>query len=972
MKIMRWIHSTSTLLAVLAVSTLAQGQTPQKPLSKQSLSKQSPVKKSVRTRPVSGGSNQLVIGGDDCASAVVISGQGTFAFDTSAATTGTEGEGSGCYSMHNDVWYDWTADVTGVALFSTCDDADFDTMIAVYSDCPAANDDSLGLGCNDDGGGCAGYTTLSYADVIAGVSYKIRLGGYSAANFGTGNLTVSISGGPLTEDDCANPAVIAGTGTWAYSTFNATTGTEGQNETLCDQSDSIIIAKDIWFEWTAPADGLAVVQNCAVADHDTKIAAYSGAGCPADGTAIACNDDSCGLSSKIEFSVTSGSTYTLQIGCYNEIGGGAELQIDISGTGGTANDDCANAEVITGDGVFPYDNLLATTDGTPPSCLPQIEADVWFAWTSPGTYLVEVQTCGLSSLDTALAVYDGAPCSGGAELTCVDDACGLQTTLNFNAIVGSTYWIRAGNYPGSAPGLGSIEITTDIVDPCGQTTGPDVIVGAIPGSQFFGVDGSRAGYSWASTACNVGDMVMGWWANTNVHPVIAQNMYRIEDGRFEQLGMSWLKHGWASATESVCCTCQDPGNSQVTGVGCADTYGAGSNGGQGTMGPRWEVNPFTGEFPFPYSTAGQAGSAAYKRLSVEVADLDPALHPNAQFIAEVQYIQPEDSEYGNQGDNVSHREVSLGSFGGGSWDLNLQGETAVREPALLAWVSQTGAHLVTVDVPDEGRFHVGSNATETGSGTWRYDYVLYNQNFTRGMESLEVPVGTGAVVWGDTFHAPPHHSGDPQSNAPWTFSSNLDGTEWRTDSFTTNPDANVVVWGKAHTLSFLSDQAPVLSTGAVGLFDSSVAGLPVEADVEVWAPEALCGIIRHCTPAPNSTGAASSLHWYGSARISANSALLYADNLPASTPGLFYYGTSAIEVPFGDGLRCAGGDVIRMNPALFTSPQGDVARPLDFNASPLSSQAVGDTIVMQFWYRDNAAGASGFNLSDALIVILCP
>ena len=89
MKIMRWIHSASTLLAVLAVSTLAQGQTPQKPLSKQSLSKQSPVKKSVRTRPVSGGSNQLVIGGDDCASAVVISGQGTFAFDTSAATTGT-------------------------------------------------------------------------------------------------------------------------------------------------------------------------------------------------------------------------------------------------------------------------------------------------------------------------------------------------------------------------------------------------------------------------------------------------------------------------------------------------------------------------------------------------------------------------------------------------------------------------------------------------------------------------------------------------------------------------------------------------------------------------------------------------------------------------------------------------------------------------------------------------------------------
>ena len=112
----------------------------------------------------------------------------------------------------------------------------------------------------------------------------------------------------------------------------------------------------------------------------------------------------------------------------------------------------------------------------------------------------------IHSLDTALAVYDGAPCSGGAELNCVDDSCALQTRLNFNAIAGSTYWIRAGNFPGSAPGPGAIEITTDVVDPCGQTTGPDVIVGAIPGSQFWGVDGERAGYSWASTACNVGDM----------------------------------------------------------------------------------------------------------------------------------------------------------------------------------------------------------------------------------------------------------------------------------------------------------------------------------------------------------------------------------------------------------------------------------------------------------------------------------
>ena len=181
-----------------------------------------------------------------------------------------------------------------------------------------------------------------------------------------------------------------------------------------------------------------------------------------------------------------------------------------------------------------------------------------------------------------------------------------------------------------------------------------------------------------------------------------------------------------------------------------------------------------------------------------------------------------------------------------------------------------------------------------------------------------------------------------------------------------------MVWGKAHTLSLLSDQAPVLSTGTVGLFDSNVAGLPLEADVEVWVPEAACGITRHCTPSPNSTGAASTLHWYGSASVSVNAAMLYADNLPVNTPGLFFYGTTPIEAPFGDGFRCAGGDASRLNPALFASLQGDVARPIDFSAPPLSSNAAGDTIVAQFWYRDTPAGASGFNLSDALIVILCP
>jgi len=964
-------RKTTVFFAILMVSAVGLGQVSQKPLQKKQ-----PAKKTLSSRGVSGGPTQLVAAGsDDCSAPQAIAGQGTFPFDLTNASTGSESQNEylcyqfGVSGIDNDVWFNWTADVSGTASINTCAGTSIDTKIAAYPDsgggCPTPGS---ALDCNDDT--CTLESQL-YFSCVASSTYSLQVGTFPGASGGAGSLTIAITGDPLSEDDCATPVAIAGPGTWDYSTLSATTGTEGQNEALCDQFDSVIIAKDIWFEWTATEDGYATVQTCSLADHDTKIAAYPGAGCPADGTAVACNDDTCDLSSLIQFAVQSGSVYTLQVGCFSEAAGLGSIQIGISGSGGAANDDCANAEAITGEGVFPYDNALATTEGITPSCV-AVGADVWFAWTSPGTYDVEVSTCGHTGLDTVLAVYDGAPCNGAAELSCNDDSCNYQSEVIFSAVTGATYWFQVANWQDSIAGPGAIEVETGVVNPCGQTTGPDVIVGAIPDTMFWGTDGGRAGYSWASTACNVGDMEMGWWANTNVHPVIAQNMYRIEDGRFEQLGMSWLKHGWASATESYCCNCQNPNNSQVTGIGCADTYGAGSNGGQDTMGPRWEVNPYTGEFPFPYGAAGQTGPAAYKRLSVDVADLDPSAHPNARFIAEVQYIQPEDSEYGNQMDNVSWRDVTLGSFGGGSWDLNLEGDTTVSEPAILAWVAETGARLDTVDVPDEGRFHVGSLVTETSPGTWRYDYVLYNQNFTRGMESLELSVGNGASVWGDTFHAPPHHSGDPQSNAAWSFATSPGGAEWRTDSYATNPNANVVVWGKAHSLSFLSDQAPVLSAASVDLFDSSVAGLPLEAEVEVWTPEAACGVTRHCTPSPNSTGAASTLHWYGPASVSTNAALLFADNLPAGTPGLFFYGTTAIEVPFGDGFRCAGGDVTRLNPALFASPQGDVARPLDFNASPLSSEAAGDSLVLQFWYRDTAAGASGFNLSDALIVILCP
>ena len=115
-------------------------------------------------------------------------------------------------------------------------------------------------------------------------------------------------------DSCSSPTAIAGQGSFAYDNTLATTGTEGQNEAICYQFGSSTVDNDVWFAWTADFTGNAEISTCGGTSDDSKISAYPGSACPTMGTAIACNDDTCGLQSSILIPVTSGSTYMLQFG----------------------------------------------------------------------------------------------------------------------------------------------------------------------------------------------------------------------------------------------------------------------------------------------------------------------------------------------------------------------------------------------------------------------------------------------------------------------------------------------------------------------------------------------------------------------------------------------------------------------------------------------------------------------------------
>ena len=121
----------------------------------------------------------------------------------------------------------------------------------------------------------------------------------------------------------------------------------------------------------------------------------------------------------------------------------------------------------------------------------------------------------------------------------------------------------------------------------------------------------------------------------------------------------------------------------------------------------------------------------------------------------------------------------------------------------------------------------------------------------------------------------------------------------------------------------------------------------------------------YCLANVNTTGQAAAITAIGSASATDNSLSLTADGLPVGTPGLFFYGPNQVQLPFGEGIRCVGGAVQRLQPPSFAPASGSVLRNVDLTAAGITA---GATVNFQYWYRDPAGGPSGFNLSDAVSI----
>ena len=122
----------------------------------------------------------------------------------------------------------------------------------------------------------------------------------------------------------------------------------------------------------------------------------------------------------------------------------------------------------------------------------------------------------------------------------------------------------------------------------------------------------------------------------------------------------------------------------------------------------------------------------------------------------------------------------------------------------------------------------------------------------------------------------------------------------------------------------------------------------------------------YCVGATNSTGVGATMLVFGSAAVADDDVRLVAANLPVNQPGIFLFGPNATQLAFGDGFRCVGGPLVRVQPAVTSNSAGTALRLLSLATGPAASMIVpGATIHFQFWYRDPAnPGGAGFNLTD--------
>ncbi len=378
------------------------------------------------------------------------------------------------------------------------------------------------------------------------------------------------------------------------------------------------------------------------------------------------------------------------------------------------------------------------------------------------------------------------------------------------------------------PCLAALAVSTGslFAQPGGTTNGVDVIVGSLQQVASYGSSGGISAFSVGTTSCNIGTQNLLWIAGNNQHPVIGQNMFRLKDGVLEQIGQSWLKHGFFALSQELC---SGPGGCNPTsgstlGVGCSDPYTATRNGGPGGLGPRSQVNPATGFFPFPPATPPSGNPTIGRRIQVPNNFLQAsANNPDLLYFVDGQYVTPDDAAAGNHFNNVSVQEVRVNGAGA-SYSITRIGDTFRQRSAIEHWAELFPDVVLHQTTANNGRFFVGARVLELPNGDFQYEYAVYNMNFHEAIGSVSASIPSADTVVSSAFHAPQtKHSNEPPDeysasdfdNSAWLETISDSSIRWETPSVGA-PVTNPIRWGSQYNFRLITNAPPADGTLTVG------------------------------------------------------------------------------------------------------------------------------------------------------------
>lgn len=281
--------------------------------------------------------------------------------------------------------------------------------------------------------------------------------------------------------------------------------------------------------------------------------------------------------------------------------------------------------------------------------------------------------------------------------------------------------------------------------------------------------------------------------NNDQHPYLIWNLYRVTDGVIEQIGRSGIKHAFLTINSSCTINCND---NHILWPGCGDVYGVGNNDSDFDIGPRFEVDPLTGEFESTGSFFDQNGDGGLdngstgngeNRMQVLREDLQTA---DSQYFFESWYVIRDDSDIFN---SMGYRPVTPNNINNNAWSYPA-GTFAVG-PVIDQWVPpatdpSTGSqNVLFVDTRDVGHLKLAVRTADLGGGQFRYTYMLANFDVTAGLSEFNLNMASGRVS-NIGFH-----DVDQDAANDWTVS----GSDL---SFQAG-SGDEMPWGNAYTFSFI-------------------------------------------------------------------------------------------------------------------------------------------------------------------------